>query len=169
MHIRSILVVPPDALVDFRRNSGFFSPVVEPLRQLRQYMTPQSAPYDGEVLFYGDMPVVLGRDRVFQFGPYVSHLHFERVPDSSPCPSVYGTPRATVIMRPEMADVLGSVDAVLVSTRAGDRRDFVIQASRQRGIPIALLDFQDHHSNYGASDIRRELTYDFVPKRDYDL
>jgi len=163
-----MFIVPADALVDASASSGFSS-VLRPLRELKRYFNPGATPYDAEILFYGDIPLVLGRENVFQFGEYPSQIHAKRVPLNSPYPSCHGTPRATIVRQDEIADILGKVDALLVSTRAGARRDLVVPLARNRGIPVALLDFLDHHANYGAVDIRKDLTHGFEQGRDYDL
>lgn len=168
MEIRKLLLVPADALVDASAPSAF-SRVLEPLREIKRHFTPGQTPYDAEILFYGDMPLVLGRENVFQFGAYPAQLHAARVPAQSPYPSCHGTPRATIVHGEEINEILQRVDAVLVSTRAGKRRDAVMALAREKGVPVALLDFQDHQSNYGAADVRKELTYGFVAGRDYDL
>jgi len=168
MEIQKILMVPADALVDESASSRFSS-VLRPLKEVKRYFNPGATPYDAEILFYSDIPLVLGSENVFQFGEYPSQLHFKRVPSNSPYPSCHGTPRATIVRHDEIADILEKVDALLVSTRAGTRRDVVVPLARKKGIPVALLDFQDHHANYGAADIRKELTYGFRRGRDYDL
>lgn len=169
MRIKKLLIVPPDALVEPEYGNPLIGVIARPLKSLKRRFTPASAPYDAEVLFYGDMPFVLGRENTFQFGEYFSHLHFRRVPPSSPYPSCHGTPRATTVNVSQLERVLGGVDAVLISTRAGVRRERVTVLARSRGIPIGLIDFQDHQENYGAIDVRKNLTYNFIEGRDFDL
>ena len=64
MEIQKILMVPADALVDESASSRFSS-VLRPLKEVKRYFNPGVTPYDAEILFYTDIPLVLGSENVF--------------------------------------------------------------------------------------------------------
>ncbi len=163
--IKRLMVASAEALV---RPKEAGTPL-RALKDLRQLIRPVAGTYDGELQYYGDLPVVLGRENVFLFGEFHPHLHASRVARTSPYPSLHGTPKPSALTEKEVRREIGGVDGVLVSTRAGERGQAVRDLARRRGIPIALFDFADHHTNYGATDIRKEMTYGLVQGRDYDL
>ncbi|MDP3727417.1 MAG: glycosyltransferase [bacterium] len=165
MKIKRLLIASAEALV---RPKEARSPL-RALKDFRQRFRPVAGTYDGELQYYGDLPAVLGRENVFLFGEFHPHLHAARVAKVSPYPSLHGTPRPAALTEEEVRGKIGGVDAVFVSTRAGGRGELVRRLARERGIPVALFDFADHHMNYGAVDIRKELTYGFAVGRDYDL
>lgn len=165
MRIRRLVVATAEALV---RPVEARSPL-RVFKDIRQRFRPVAGTYDGELQYYGDFPLILGRENVLVFGEFHPHLHATRVARSSPYPSQHGTPRPTALTEGEVRERIGGVDAAFVSTRSGERGEIVRQLARKRGIPVALFDFADHHANYGAADISKELTYGFAAGRDYDL
>lgn len=169
MSIKRILVATAEVLVRPKETSGGGSPFLKFAKDIRQRFSPVAGTYDGELQFYADLPKILGRENVFLFGELHPHLHASRVARTSPYPSLHGTPRPTALTKKEVEREIGGVDAVLVSTRAGERGEVVRDLARRRGVPIALFDFADHHTNYGATDIRKEVTYGLLEGRDYDL
>lgn len=169
MRIKSLLVVAAETIVRPKETEGTGASIARLVKDLRQRFWPVAGAYDGELQFYGDLPIILGRENAFLFGEFHPHLHARRVARISPYPSLHGVPRPSSLTRNEVEKRIGGVGAVLVSTRAGERGEFVRELARRHGVPIALFDFADHHTNYGASDIRKELTYAFTQGRDYDL
>ena len=165
MSIRRLFIAPAEALLRSKETGS----LLRRIKDIRQLIRPVAGTYDGELQYYGDLPKVLGRGNVFLFGEFHPHLHARRVARTSPYPSQHGVARPTSLTESEVRDRIGSVDAVLVSTRAGERGELVRALARERGIPVALFDFADHHANYGAKDIRKELTRGFIEGRDYDL
>lgn len=167
MRIEKILIVPCDKLVKGASLSvGFFN---KAFRRMRTGLFGQELLYDAEVQFYGDIPKILGKDHTFIFGEFYPHLFSAIVPRECPYPSCVGVPEGTTIFEEDLDGVLGMVDAVLVSIRGGARASLVLEKARKRSVPCALFDFYDHYKNYGSQDVRKELCYDFIPGRDFDL
>lgn len=165
MNIRRLFVASAEALVRPKEGASLLRSV----KDLRQLLQPVAGTYDGELQYYGDLPLILGRESVFLFGEFHPHLHARRPARASPYPSQHGVPRPMALTEREVRERIGMADAALVSTRAGERGEMVRTLAREHGIPVALFDFADHHANYGAADIRKGLTHGFVHGRDYDL
>lgn len=168
MQIRKMLIVPSHRLV--QRDALSFSDklIRDTKNKVKKYLR-YGVPYDGEIQFYGDIPLILGKGNTFIFGEYFPAFLDKTVRKNCPYPSCHGTAEATYIGRKEIEDVIKKVDAVLVSTRAGERGDLAISLSRKHNRPIAMLDFLDHESNYYAQDKMKEMFHGFIPGKHFDL
>lgn len=164
MDIRSILIVPVPTLVE----TGARPWLLRATTAIKRRFAPSEV-YDAELLFYADLPRVLGPDRVFVSGRFYPHFASLQVPDECSYPSCHGTPEPTFVAPSALADTISRVDAVLVSTRAGKAGGQAIAEARRRGRPVALLDFKDHPENYGRAARGEGLCRGFTRGRDFDL
>lgn len=169
MEIRKLLVVPCDTLIAGEEASSFASFLSKTVRALAIRLGRSGYTYDAEIQFYGDLPKVLGRKNVFTYGRFHPHLHVKAVPGLAPYPSCHGLPEGTAIRAKDVDRVLREVDAVFISIRAGERAAEVMAKAGERGIPRALLDFEDHPELYGVADARRNLTRNFRPTKDFEV
>ncbi|MBI2055304.1 MAG: glycosyltransferase family 1 protein [Candidatus Sungbacteria bacterium] len=171
MKIKKLLLVPEERFLEPRQAKGplsFFGRAARAAdRRLRH---PKI--YSVELIFYGDLPAVLGQESVFALGTYLPHFLSKEIPETCPYPSCIGVPHPTFVGADEAERILLSVDALLVSARSWNRAGFLTAAARRRGIPVAVIDVHDHPSLYGGgngADTERELFRGLVPGRDFDL
>ena len=182
MKVKKLLLIPADAFVENEQDALRFIPFVL-AKSIKRKFQPTSV-YDAELQFYGDLPAVLGHQNVFSLGTYYPHFFSASVPEMCPYPSCHGTPTPTFVALPEAKALLREVDAILISTRAGQHRkdraaarDLVTKEARKLAIPIAMVDFCDHPEIYGAADKKKELyncssqaaDFDFYFKKDLPL
>ena len=125
--------------------------------------------YDGELQFYADIPLILGKDNTFIFGKYHSYLFSKKVNENCPYPSCHGTPMGEFVKKENIQNIISEVDAVLLSTRGGKRGAYVSSIAREKGVPIAMFDYLDHEDNYGAEEIEKDLCYQYEYGKDYNL
>ena len=166
MKVNKLLIVPSDRIVRNRTERSALSGIARYFKSRLQY---NLLPYDGEMQFYGDMPLILGQENVFVFGEFHKHYFLKSVPDNCPYPSCCKTPEPTFISQKHLEDVIKEVDVLLVSSRARERGSIAIKKAKARDTPVAIIDFEDHESNYGSSDVRRELCRGFIYDREFDL
>lgn len=169
MNVKKILIVPSEMLVEKEPSSRAARFFVRGAKRIKRKISGVSALYDAELQRYADIPAILGRENAFVYGALYPHLHSVSIPETSPYPSCHGSPRGTTVYARDIPAVMGKVDAVLVSVRAGIRGDECIREARKRGVPVAVIDAYDHQSNYGAKDIRKELFRGYEPGKDFDL
>ena len=144
MEVKKLLIVPSDRVVAGQKNDSVLFRFV---KYLKSKSRCNMLSYDGEMQFYADMPVVLGKENTFVFGEYQRQYFSETVPDNCPYPSCCKTPEPRFISQGELEYVIKEVDALLVSTRAGQRGTIAIEKAKASDVPVAILDFQDHESN----------------------
>lgn len=169
MKIKRLLVVPARALVsgkEVRWRTPFLDKAAS---YLAMRLGSSGFAYDGEIQFYGDLPLALGQENVFIYGRFHPHLHLKSVPKDSPYPSCHGLPAGQTISSKEISGVLGGVDAVFVSLRAGARGKEVLAEAGRRGIPRAIFDFEDQPEIYGAADVASELTRGYRVGEHFEL
>ncbi len=171
MKIENLLIVPSDRIVLAQQARGQRSYLAldRIVKYLKTRLSKSRPLYDGEMQFYDDMPVVLGKENTFVFGEYQRQYFSETVPDDCPYPSCCKTPEPRFVSQGELEYVIKEVDALLVSTRAGQRGTIAIEKAKASDVPVAIIDFQDHESNYGSSDIKKELCRGFIPGKQFDL
>src|SRR3989344_3617716 len=167
--MKKILVVPSEMLVEKEPSSRPARFFVRQAKRIKRRFSGTSALYDAELQRYADIPAILGRENAFVYGALYPHLHDTRIPETSPYPSCHGSPSGTIVYGPDIPSVIGKIDAVLVSVRAGERGEECIREARRRDVPVAIIDAYDHQSNYGAADIRKELFRGYEPKKHFDL
>jgi len=167
MKIEKILIVPSERIIDSNHNDSskldIFRSVIKKLFK-EEYLK-----YDGEFIFYADIPKILGNGNVYIYGQYYKHLLDANIPKYCPYPSCHGAPRATFINENYLVEMISSVDAVLISTRAGERGNYAKAEARKQDIPIALFDFSDHEKNYGSSNIAKNICYENILGKDYNI
>tara|TARA_Y100001935_G_scaffold248077_1_gene244796 strand:- start:12447 stop:13571 length:1125 start_codon:yes stop_codon:yes gene_type:complete len=168
MKIKKILVVPSSRIINSESNlpSRRFK---NTMRKIKNIFRKRFLIYDGELIFYADIPKILGKDNVYVLGVYHSHLLDPKIQQYCPYPSCHGTPAATFIDEKELSSVMAEVDAVLISTRSGNRGDMARIEAGKQSVPIAIFDFTDHEANYGSKNIKDKLCYDYQLGRDYNL
>ncbi|MDO8500063.1 MAG: glycosyltransferase [bacterium] len=169
--IKKILIVPIAVIVEEKTGlsgGAFFN---EWLLKVKRGVLGQTTVYNGELEFYADMPMLLGKENVFIFGRYFPHFYEKEVPPDSAYPSCHGTPRPTTLSESEVRGVIKDVDVVLVSTRAGKNGILAIELARKYGIPVAMIDFKDHYSIFGVGDeiVRRDIFREFLKGKHFDL
>lgn len=125
--------------------------------------------YDAEILLCGDLPSVLGINNVFSFGKYLPHYFHDTISEFCPYPSCCKTPEPIFLKKNELKSVLNKIDALIVSSRASERGQYAITEAKKIGLPIAIIDVQDHELIYGSSDIENQLCRNFSYNYHYDL
>ena len=148
MKIKKLLVVPADRIV---------------------MNNPNKLLYSGELIFYSDLPKILGKENTYVYGTYSKHLLSDGLPKNCPYPSCHNAPLPTFVDESGVDDIISSVDVVLISILATRRGDHIKKKARQYGKPIALFDFPDHETNYGSKNILKDLCHGNVLNEDYDL
>lgn len=166
MEVKKLLIVPSERIIAKQANESVLLKIA---KGLKSKIRSGQLQYDGEMQFYGDMPAILGKDNVYVFGPFNKHYFSRAVADQCPYPSCCKTPEPTFVSADELDSVLRQVDALLVSTRAGQRAEVVVQKARAKSVPVAIIDFADHESNYGSEDIAKEICRGFIYGKDFDL
>lgn len=169
MSIKKILIVPSEMLVEKEPSSRAARFLVRGAKRLKRKISGTSSLYDAELQRYADVPAILGRENAFIYGALYPHLYSDYIPETSPYPSCHGSLRGTTVYREDISSLMGKVDAVLVSVRAGARGDECIREARKRGVPVALIDAYDHQSNYGAADVWGELFRGYERGKHFDL
>ena len=169
MKLKKILIVPSDAIVESASSISSPAFFIDFAKAVKRAFYPIPYVYDAELQRYADIPKILGKDSTFIFGRMHYYLHSASIPEFCPYPSCHGTPKGTSIKASEIDGVMKSVDAVLVSTRAGWRGKLTTIEAKKRGIPVAMIDAHDHPSNYAAVDIRRELCRGFEKGIHFDI
>lgn len=140
----------------------------------RQYIKSkiygQELPHHAEIQYAGDLPAVLGPDNVFVIGQHYQHVFLATFPPTCAYPSCHGATRPTFIKTRHIDTILRQVDAVVVSA-IGDIElvSRVIKKARRLDKPVAILDIADYDTLYGDPEIKRHLTLNFQPGRDYDI
>ncbi|MBI4132335.1 MAG: glycosyltransferase family 1 protein [Candidatus Sungbacteria bacterium] len=171
MKIKNLLFVPEERFLESPLPPGWRSFLSAAARAAARHFS-QPKIYSAELIFYGDLPALLGGEHVFSFGRYLPHFLSQEVPPACPYPSCIGAPPPTFVGADEAERILPSVDALLVSAKSWGRAGFLIAAARRRAIPVAVIDVHDHPSLYGGgkgADTERELFRGLVPGRDFDL
>lgn len=163
MKIKKILIVPSWRITS---SSGIIRSAIS---YVKSKIQQKPLMFEGELQFYGDIPVVLGKDNTFVLGRYRSHLLSKKMPKDCAYPSCFGTPAAHYVFPNDIRDVIKLVDAVLISIRADQDIFMIIREARSNNIPVAMLDYLDHESNYGADDFFKELYRGYIPGRDFDV
>ena len=166
MKVNKLLIVPSDRIV---RNRTAYSVLSGIARYFKSRFWSNLLPYDGEMQFYGDMPLILGKENVFVFGEYHKHYFLRSISDNCAYPSCCKTPEPRFISQEHLEDVIKEADVLLVSSRSGERGSVAIMKAKAGATPVAIIDFEDHESNYGSSDVRRELCRGFIYDREYDI
>lgn len=169
MRIKKLLVVPCDGLVA-PREVRWRAPFLDKAASYLALQLGRSGfAYDGEIQFYGDLPLLLGRENVFIYGRFHPHLYLRSVPKDSPYPSCHGLPESQTVGSREISGVLGGVDAVFVSLRAGARGQEILAEAGRRNIPRAVLDFEDQPEVYGAANIASKITRSYRGGEHFEL
>lgn len=166
MEIKKLLIVPSDRIVVEQTNKSFLLKIA---KSLKSKIRPNQLSYDGEMQFYGDMPVVLGKENVSVFGKYKKHYFSKTVLEQCSYPSCCLTPEPTFISAGQLDSVLRQVDALLVSSKANERAIIAIKKAKAKNIPVAIIDFADHESNYGSDNIAGDICRGFIDDEDFDL
>lgn len=169
MKIKKLLIVPADSLVENEPASPYAAFLFSAAKYVKRSIAGMPSVYDAELQRYADIPKILGQENTLILGRYYPHFHLPTPPPASPYPSLHGTPPGRAVGAPNLAAAMPEVDALLVSVRAGARRDIAVKEARKRDIPIAMIDAFDHQSNYGAADIRKELCRGFKKGEHFDL
>lgn len=137
---------------------------------LKSWLLGHELPHHAEIQYAGDLPTVLGHDNVFVLGRYYPHIFSSTIPDQCSYPSCHGAPRPSFISKRQLNRTLSQIDAVLISSLAGqDTIKEIIALARSRDIPIAILDLPDYDTLYGAKDLSKRLTLGYQLGRDFDL
>lgn len=165
--MKKLLIVPSKRLVQPESRRSFKTVLKQ--SKIYRYLFDPFLAYDGELMFYGDIPKILGESNVFVYGKYYPHLFEKRVPKFCPYPSCHATPKSVEVDSSNVEEIVSQVDALLVSTRAGPEGEFIRSLARKKEIPIALFDFLDQESNYGDDNISDKICYDFKLGLDFDL
>ncbi len=166
MEVKKLLIVPSDRIVAGQKNDPVLFRFAKYLKsKLRRNMLS----YDGEMQFYADMPLILDKKNVYVFGQYQKHYFSKTVSDECPYPSCCLTPEPTFVSEGQLDSISNDIDAVLVSSRANERAAIAIQKVRAKSVPVAIIDFADHESNYGSEDIAKEICRGFIYGKDFDL
>lgn len=166
MKIKKLLIVPSDRMVESHKDNPI---VVKMAKYLKSAFRSGNFLYDGEMQFYGDIPVVLGKDNVYVLGRIHKHYFLNIVPDECPYPSCRKTPIPTFISIEQLDSTIKVIDALIISSRATKRREIAIQKAKAGDLPVAVIDFEDHESNYGAPNIKKNICRGFAYGRDFDL
>ncbi|MCK4821338.1 glycosyltransferase family 1 protein [bacterium] len=166
MEVKKLLIVPSERIIAKQANE---SVLIKIAKGLKSKIRPGQLQYDGEMQFYGDMPLVLGKENVYVFGQYHKHYFSKTVSDECPYPSCCLTPESTFVSEGQLDSIFNDIDAVLVSSRANERAEIAIQKARAKSVPVAIIDFADHESNYGSEDIAKEICRGFIYGKDFDL
>lgn len=175
MKIKKVLYAPCYRLV-----VGYRGHLRQPLLSraktwVRSWFGPPMHAYHAELLFWADLPILLGTENVFMLGELWPQLHDPVVPKHCPWPSFHPSPPWTSISDDEVDDVLEQVDVVLLSPvvdkarREPVVRTRVINAARRHGVPIAVLDALDHEDSYAAVDYEATVVRGLRRGRDFDV
>lgn len=169
--IKKILVVPIETIVEEKHGLSPAAFFINAAKSAKRMMVGMPSVYNGELQFYADLPVVLGRENVFLFGKYYPHFHSPNVPPMCAYPSCHGTPRPLSCSEAEIRSRIREMDAVLVSTLAGRRGELVIKLAKKFDIPVSLIDFKDRHVTFGAAEsvVRQELYCGFIRGAHFNL
>ncbi|MFY9461820.1 MAG: hypothetical protein WAP51_01295, partial [Candidatus Sungiibacteriota bacterium] len=171
MRIKKILIVPIELIVEDKPDPYSAAFFVGGLKYIKRKMGMAPSVYNGELQFYADLPVVLGRENVFLFGKYYPHFHLRDIPPMCAYPSCHGTPRPLSLSEAEVHSQIREMDAVLVSTLAGRRGELVIKLAKKFDISVALIDFKDHFDIFGSTApvLPYQLYRGFVRGTHFDL
>ena len=166
MKIKKLLIVPSDRMVESHTDNPI---ILKMAKYLKSAFRRGNLLYDGEMQFYGDIPLVLGKENVYVLGKIHKHYFLNTVPDECPYPSCRKTPMPTFVSTEQLESTIKVVDAIIVSSRASKRGTTAIQKAKANDIPVAVIDFEDHESNYGTTDIKKFLCRGFTYGREFDL
>lgn len=169
MKLKKILIVPMDLIIEDKAERHSVAFFAGGLKAIKRSVFGATSVYNGELQFYADIPQVLGENNTFLFGRYYPHFYSKAIPTDCAYPSCHGTPRAVELSKTEARRVVSDVDAVLVSTLAGERGRVAIREARACDIPVAMIDFKDHYSIFGGAKNEAELFRGFARGRDFDL
>jgi len=166
MKIKKLLIVPSDRMVESHTDNPI---ILKMAKYLKSAFRGGNLLYDGEMQFYGDIPLVLGKENVYVLGRMHKHYFLNIVPDECPYPSCRKTPMPILISTEQLDSTIKVVEALIVSSRATKRGAIAIQKAKANDIPVTIIDFEDHESNYGAADINKNLCRGFMYGREFDL
>lgn len=167
MKIKKLLVVPCFKLIqDDKVPKSFLERAIASVGGI---LKSKALINNQEILAYADVPKILGSEHVFFLGQLRPPLCDPAVPSRSVYPSFHGATRGTEIPMSDLPAVLKEVNAVLISILAGTHRDEIIRQARRHGLPIIIIDYVEHESNYGATDRGKELSRGLVRGKDFDL
>ena len=155
MKIKKILIVPESERI-LKPKTYNQKSKINLLKHYRNIINSLNKPeikYNAEIMFYGDMPLILGKENVFVVGEYKDQY---LSPANRDCfyPSCHNTPEPTFLKNfNEIYNISNSLDAILISSRANKHREKLSSIAKSNNIPIAIIDRYDHESLYNTSKI----------------
>jgi len=168
MEIKKILIIPSSKIVQPIKR-GIVNNILKVVRDFKLKLKPNFFVYDGEMLFYSDIPRILGKENVFILDKYYPYLLLRNTPDNCPYPVFANNPEATFIGQEKIKNTLNKVDVVLVSTRSGSKGQAVVKDARQKNIPIVMIDFHDHDEIFASVNIKKDCFRGFIKGKDFDI
>ncbi len=168
MKVKKILIVPSNKTIQPIKNGAIIN-LLKIARNIKLKLNPSYFVYDGEMLFYSDIPKILGEKNVFVLDKYHPYLLSKKIPYNCPYPAFTSAPQTVFISKEEVNNIINEVDVVLVSTRAGNRGKLVIEEARRREIPIALIDFHDHDEIFTSTSFEKDCFRGFVKGKDFNI
>tara|TARA_B100000315_G_C14574379_1_gene587217 strand:- start:175 stop:1296 length:1122 start_codon:yes stop_codon:yes gene_type:complete len=169
MKINKILIVPAELRL-LKYSENLLRKSIRYFRtKLSNSRNKENIKYNAEINFYGDLPLILGKENVFVFGEYQDQYLSEMDPFCL-YPSCQGTPEPTFVTKhEELISILDDIDAVLISSKSSAIGRKVTKLARHKDVPVAIIDRYDHEGLYLSENIENEICRNFIYGTDYDI